>query len=551
MEPRAGCGLIDEDGAPCPRTGFGADRVAKPMNSEIELKLAVAPSAASEVTRLPWLRQSSGGQVGHRRLQSVYFDTPGLALHDRGMVLRVRHADRQRLQTVKTLANGAGSPFQRGEWEHEISGDAPDLKLAKRTPLSALLKKKKLRRRLKPIFETVVERATFPLRADGTELELAVDRGYIRARGSRQRERISEIEIELKGGDPGELSKIATRLAHSVAVTYVPRSKAERGYALSCRSSDAPVRGREIVLDPHSTAGGAFQVIGLSCLDHAVANERAIRHGDPEGVHQMRVGLRRLRAAISVFKEMLPGPETEAVKRQLKWLTGQLGAARDLDVLISKGVRPLRETASAPTASVGTDAGVLERELESRREAGIAQAKAAVDSDRYRAMGLEVALWLAHGAWSRSAARTIKRCRDMPVEEFAAAILARRRKKIVKKAREPESLDPRARHKLRIAVKKLRYACEFFAGIFPGAGRRRFCKTLKSLQGSLGTLNDIEVHKRLAASVARPRTRGAAQARKALAMGFITGREQKQVASCLADVRKSAARLAKAPAFWR
>lgn len=521
------------------------------MNSEIELKLGLAPSAADKLARLPWLRESSGGSVQRRKLQTIYFDTRKLKLHDCGVTIRVRHAEGQRLQTIKT-ANGAGGPFERGEWEHEISRDAPDLRLAKGTPLWPLARKrtKKLRRKLKPIFETVVDRTVFPIRADGAELELALDRGHIRTRGARRSEPISEIEVELKRGDPGALSKVAKRLARSLPIAYAPRSKAERGYALRCRNSDAPVRSSDIALDARSTAGEAFRTIGLSCLEQVTANERAIRHGDPEGVHQMRVGLRRLRAALSMFKEMLRGTETEALKRELKWLTEQLRPARDLDVLIAERVHPLRGA-----EPVGVDAGVLERDLAARRKAGIEKAKAAVDSDRYRAIGLHVALWLADGGWAHSHAATVKNCRDMPVDEFAGAILAKRSKKVSKKARKVEALNPQARHKLRIAVKKLRYACEFFAGIFTGATRdarrQRMCKVLKSLQGSLGTLNDIEVHKQYATAIARSGKHGAVEPRKALAMGFITGREEKQVASCLAGVEKSAARLADLPAYWK
>src|SRR6185312_13035941 len=125
------------------------------MTGEIELKLGAAASAADKVARLPWLRELSG-RVERRRLQSVYFDTRKLELHERGVTLRVRHADRQRLQTIKTMANGTGGSFERGEWEHELSSDAPDLRLAKRTPISPLARKKKLRRKLEPIFETVV-----------------------------------------------------------------------------------------------------------------------------------------------------------------------------------------------------------------------------------------------------------------------------------------------------------------------------------------------------------------------------------------------------------
>ena len=519
------------------------------MTSEIELKLAVSPAAADKVARLPWLRDLAAGRVESRRLQSVYFDTRKLELFERGIVLRVRHANNRRVQTIKSTSGGARGPFERGEWEREISSDTPDLKAAKGTPLSPLTRKEKLQRKLEPIFETRVERTTFPIRADGAELEVALDRGHIRARGIRRRERISELEVELKGGEPGELSKIAERLSRSVALVYAPRSKAERGYSLRRQRPDAPVRGSDMDLSVRSTAAEAFQAIGLSCLNHAMANERAIRAGDPEGIHQMRVGLRRLRAAMSVFKQMLRGSQTEALKRELKWLTEQLGQARDLDVLIAERVHPLRRA-----AALGADAGLLERDLDGQREAGIRQAQAAVDSDRYRALGLHLALWLAHGAWSRTGAAAVKECRDMPVDEFAAGVLGKRSRKIHKKAGKVTKLDPRARHKLRIAVKKLRYACEFFASVFAGgkleARRRRFCKVLKRLQGFLGTLNDIEVHKRLALTIARTDARNAVQPRKALAIGFIMGREERQVTSCLKGVERAAAKLAKLRTFW-
>ena len=121
---------------------------------ETELKLALAASGADKVERLPWLLRLSGGRVERRKLRAVYFDTRTLELHEQGLMLRVRHVDRQRLQTIKT--SGAGASFERGEWDHEISGDTPDLKLAKHTPLAPLAKKKKLQRKLRPIFETMV-----------------------------------------------------------------------------------------------------------------------------------------------------------------------------------------------------------------------------------------------------------------------------------------------------------------------------------------------------------------------------------------------------------
>jgi inorganic triphosphatase YgiF len=144
---------------------------------------------------------------------------------------------------------------------------------------------------------------------------------------------------------------IADRLAQSVALAYAARSKQERGYALSAKQAVKPVRGGVIDLDPEVSTGAAFQTIGLSCLDHAVANDRAVRKGDAEGTHQMRVGLRRLRAAISVFKELLQGPETEAIKTELKWLTEQLGPARDFQVLVEQRVRLRGERRRSPLRS--------------------------------------------------------------------------------------------------------------------------------------------------------------------------------------------------------
>jgi triphosphatase len=529
------------------RPGVRSGVLLPTMSTEIELKLAIPTAEVDKIRRLEWLRELSG-PARCQQLVTVYFDTPKFKLRERGLAVRVRHAGRRRVQGIKALPQADRGAFARDEWEQEIRRDTPDLDLAQGTALEPLATKR-LRRKLKPIFETVVERTTFPIHSENADLELALDRGHIRVHGTRGREPISEIEIEVKRGDPLELTKLARRLARSLSIAYGPRSKAERGYALSADEAAKAVRGAKLVLDVNVSAGDAFRIIGLSCLDHAVANERSTREGDTEGIHQMRVGLRRLRTAISIFKELVQGPETEAIKAELKWVTEQLAAARDLDVLIEKQVRPLR------AAPIGSAAAVLKQDLDARRAAELAKAKAAVQSDRYRSIGLRTALWLADGSWLRSDDPLMKARRERPAAEVASEVLARRVKKIVKKARRIDKLDARARHKLRIAVKKLRYACEFFSGLYRApkqeARRKRFCKTLKSLQGVLGALNDFEVHKGMAARIARPQKQNRTQVRKALAMGFITGQEQKQLTTCFASISKAAARLAELPAFWK
>ena len=478
------------------------------MANEVELKLALPAALAAKVPRLPWVRKLRHGPERRERLATVYFDTPKFKLRAHGLTVRVRRSGKHCWQTVKTI--GANGTFGRGEWEQEISGDHPVLERATGSPLERLVTKK-LRRKLRPIFETVVARTGVPIRSDGTELELAIDRGQIKRYGRSECEPISEIEIEIKQGDRLVLSKIARRLARSVAVTYDPVSKAERGYALSRHESQKAVPARPIVLDAGMSTAEAFKLIGLSCLGHALSNERAVRAGDPEGVHQMRVGLRRLRAALSIFNELLHGPEPEWVKGDLKWLAKQLSPARDVDVLLEERVNRLREQ-----TPVAAEASILSRALCAERKTALARARAALDSVRYRTFGLRTALWLAEGAVPRSLSAHVVTRRDQPVKAFAADVLRRRSKKLLKKGRRVEKLDAKRRHKLRIASKKLRYAAEFFASLVSRkrkARRERFGRILKRFQGALGTLNDIEAHKTFATRLAHARKPPSSQAR--------------------------------------
>jgi CHAD domain-containing protein len=280
-----------------------------------------------------------------------------------------------------------------------------------------------------------------------------------------------------------------------------------------------------------------------------ISNEQAVRTGDPEGVHQMRVALRRLRAAISIFKGLLAGAETERVKAELKWLTDQLSDARSLDVLVGE-VQPLE--AATPVSGV---ARILQRDLRGRRDAALRNARIALDSGRYQELGLNTALWLANGAWTRSNAAPARRPRQRPVAPFAAKVLRKRLKKIRKQAKRVDRLDPAQRHKLRIRVKKLRYGAEFFAGAFPGskrdARRKNFVKAAKRLQSALGVLNDTEFQNRTADSIAHARPRSKRQPAEALAMGFVTGQSQARAALWLARIKKARKDLAARRPFWR
>jgi inorganic triphosphatase YgiF len=178
-----------------------------------------------------------------------------------------------------------------------------------------------------------------PLRFGRSHLELAFDRGRILT--SDRHLNISEFEIELKDGDRRDVAMLARRLAKAFPLAYEERSKAQRGYALAEGTLADAISARPVQVDPNMTIADAFVTIGFECLRHVTCNEIAVRRSDPEGIHQMRVGLRRLRAASSLFKEMLQDRETHRIKLGLAWLTEQLGPARDHEVMLSESIDPL------------------------------------------------------------------------------------------------------------------------------------------------------------------------------------------------------------------
>jgi CHAD domain-containing protein len=323
-------------------------------------------------------------------------------------------------------------------------------------------------------------------------------------------------------------------------------SKAERGYALREGEVDSPVCAEPIVLSQEMNAGEAFRAIAMACLHHFAGNRAAVVGGKAEGVHQMRVGLRRLRAAISVFKELLRGPETEALERELKWLTEELGPARDMDVMIKEAVAPMSHTTAAPKAITALKADVV-----AKRDKGFVRARRAVASERYRRVVLDTVLWINGGRWTKSRIALGTSRRELAITHFARQALDRRFHKVLKKLDKLDDLNPINRHKLRIKVKKLRYAISYFESLFRSEKAiRKMSAILKDLQSSLGQLNDIRVHGKLAEDyVARPR-KGRDATAQAFAMGELTGQERTKSRKLLKASKRRGNRLEQCPEFW-
>src|SRR6516165_3983585 len=206
------------------------------ISTEVELKLAAAAADLPELKRA-LVDMAPESASTDARLISTYYDTPDLALKRRGLSLRVREQGGRFTQTVKSGDPGSSDVLRRGEWEDELAEGHPDPQAAQ----SGEHLPEGVADDLRPLFATDVTRTTFAIKpAAETRIEAAIDQGEIRAAGNGEIEPISEIELELKSGDPAALYDVALQLLDVAAVRIEPRSKSERGYRLGEETEAAP-----------------------------------------------------------------------------------------------------------------------------------------------------------------------------------------------------------------------------------------------------------------------------------------------------------------------
>jgi CHAD domain-containing protein len=194
----------------------------------------------------------------------------------------------------------------------------------------------------------------------------------------------------------------------------------------------------------------------------------------------------------------------------------------------------------------------LSHELAEKGEAALSRAQDAAKSARFHVLTLDIAAWLETGDWTRPRDDRIRDVGQVPIEVSAARQLGRRWKKIRRKGKAVARLDARRRHKLRIQTKKVRYAVEFFGGLFPGKRaskrRERFQPALEALQNALGDLNDIAVHEELIGATGMRRRR--VSRKRAFATGVLMGHEDARLDAALAAAIGAYAELAKVKRFW-
>ncbi len=228
------------------------------------------------------------------------------------------------------------------------------------------------------------------------------------------------------------------------------------------------------------TVEDAFRHILLTNLGSVHAWEPvAVKGKDIEGVHQMRVGFRRMRSALTVFRPVLPREVTAPFAQDMRWAGKTLDGARDLDVYIADNL----------TAKGGKAQKRMRRIAIRRRSKIYDQVRQFVGGRRYARFNDDLSRWLDRRAWRKDLSRKRKRYLDSKVTSFAARTLEQHRSQVLKVGGNIDKLDADALHQLRIDCKKLRYATEFFGPLY-GKSMVKFTEQLKGLQDILGTLHD-------------------------------------------------------------
>ena len=406
------------------------------MATEIELKLSVSPDDAKKLARLPPVKGAARGRARRHELHSVYYDTPELDLRRTRVALRLRRDGARWIQTLKGNGRVEAGLHERIEQETPVAAQILDYRAIAQSGLSEALADPDQRVRLQPVFVTDISRITRRLQpAPGTEIELCVDAGQIRA-GERSVP-ISELELELKAGPPAALLDFAAQLLVHLPMRLEPLSKAERGYALVQGNPPAPVKAAVPHLDAQMSVTHALRVIVASCVSHLQANEPGVLVGaDEEYLHQARVALRRLRSALSVFQPAFPRAALETVIPELRWLTGCLGPARDWDVF---ALDTLRTVSAAFPGDAGL-AAIAERAAGLRAQAG-EHARQALASRRYTALLLELTGLFLREPWQGIDDETATQMRALMLRDFAQQVLQRRHRKAIKRGKRHAQLD--------------------------------------------------------------------------------------------------------------
>jgi len=503
------------------------------MSVETELKLRIAPEHMARLKRDPLLKTMAAGRASTRRLHNVYFDTPSLDLHRHQMALRLRRVGGTWLQTLKGGGGVEAGLHSRNEWEMQVPRGELDLDALK---ASGAQLPRAAKKKLQPVFSTDFTRNMRQLKFDGADIELCMDSGKIIA-GAKSRP-ICELELELKSGEPRQLFGLALALLDIVPLEVEHASKAEYGYRLYRGGKSSAAKAQLPPLEQTQDIAAALRNMIFACLLHVQANvPGAIGKLDEEYLHQVRVGLRRLRVALAMAGRHRQDAELNDLRQQVGELCTKLGRARDWDVFVTQTLAPI-------CAQFPEHAGLraVMRASKNNRRLQNGSMRAILASNDFNRLLLRIGGWMQGGYWKEFTSPGSSP-RQAGLLEFATNALEKRGKQVKRSGMQLEEGDAAQLHAMRIACKKLRYSAEIFRSLFGAAKTGRYLASLARLQDIMGVLNDITVARRLLDEIG---DKTKSRATHALILGWMEHGQARRKA----ELKRHWKRFSEQAAFW-
>ena len=286
-----------------------------------------------------------------------------------------------------------------------------------------------------------------------------------------------------------------------------------------------------------------LQIVARECVEHLLRNEPSAVSGDAVAFHQMRVALRRLRSVLSAVKSMLPVEQYRWLQGELKWLAADLGPVRDWDVFAADLIAPVQ--LALPER---VNLKQLAEAAKQRREEVYNSAMEAVGSRRYVELLLKLNRWFVARSWRDQSASERSAPLFAAIANVAAPLIDRRWRQARKRSKRFAELRQEERHRVRIALKKLRYMIEFLGSLFDVAEVDALMRRLKLLQEGLGHFNDVYTAQRIIAELASPAGNGVAEVSGQA--GLVVGWHFRELTNLERRLRRDVRRFRDAKPFW-
>lgn len=492
--------------------------------TEFELKLEIPADRLQ-----PLIAAIRQGDTVRERLRATYFDTQDGALAARGIVVRMRQEGRKWVQTAKAPGSGA---LQRLEHNAPVAPDdagmSPPVDLARHsgTPVGdAIRRALKLKTDaafapLVPLYETDVTRLRVIVPHGESEVEIALDEGRIVA--GTQSLPLRELELELKQGRPEDVVRLAREGCRIHGLWLSTTSKSMKGQRLAgtavrtARGSQAPEYRRQ------ANGHELVAAVVTNCLEQVLefASEVADGSTDADHIHQLRVGIRRLRTALRELEGLSDGIEP-AWEAPLVDVFQALGRHRDQRHL-ARSVEPLVQGAGGPAVTAVALAANVPDPGEAVRKPAFQDSLLGLLAFAHRDPA-------SAGPGHQQATKRVGKA------------LARLHRQVLGDGGRFASLDEASQHRVRKRVKRLRYLAEFAAPLFHGRKTLAFADGLKPLQDALGAYHDelMALHAYRALAPEQPKAWFAA--------GWLSARREPNALACQRAIEE----FARTRPFWK